>query len=241
MKNIVGAMLVFSTTFIVADELNIVKGTNSKEASKVESLNSQKEFNTGIKIGTLGLGLDVSTPITDKLSARFNLNGASYSDTDTQNGNDYEGTLDLLTAGALVDYYPFENNFRLSGGVYYNGNGFTGNAKPSADRFVEINGVKYNMGDIGSVDSKIEFNKIAPFFGLGWGNDAHDKGWGLTFDLGVMYHGQGEATLTPKRVAIIVDRVKLDSDIQKEEDKINDDLSDFKLYPVLAIGVNYSF
>ena len=245
MKKIVGSMLlVASTTFVVADEVKVAEDTNvtvTKKASKVESLDNQRAFNTALKLGTLGVGLDVSTPINDKLSARFNLNGASYTDTDTQDDNDYEGTLDLLTAGVLLDYYPFENNFRLSGGAYYNGNGFKGNIKPSATTSIDINGKEYNVGDIGSLDSELSFDKVAPYVGLGWGNDAHDKGWGFTFDLGVMYHGKGEATLTPKDVSPLVDRAELDRNVKNEEQDINDDLSDYKFYPVVALGVNYSF
>ena len=257
MKKILSSTLVLlSTTLLSAEDTKLTEGlhvtaelkttvekTSSTEESAVTDVNANKlrAFNAGVKIGTLGLGLDISTPINDKLSARFNLNGATYTDTDSQDGNDFEGTLDLLTAGVLVDYYPFENNFRLSGGAYYNGNGFTGNVKPSATTTIDINGYEYDAGKLGSIDSKIEFDKIAPYLGLGWGNDAHDKGWGFTFDLGVMYHGEGKATLTPKGIAAIVDRIKLDSDVQKEEDSINDDLAKVKLYPVLALGVNYTF
>ena len=210
--------------------------------NKLSSTNAtQMPINTGVKIGTLGLGVDISTPINDKLSARFNLNGASYTDKQTEDENEFEGTLDLLTAGVLLDYYPFKNNFRLSGGAYYNGNGFTGNIKPSADTVIDINGQEYTVDDIGSLDSDISFDKVAPYIGLGWGNNANSKGWGFTFDLGVMYHGEGEANLTPKGIASIVNIPLLDSNVAAEEKDINDDLSKMKLYPVVALGVNYTF
>ena len=147
----------------------------------------------------------------------------------------------MLTAGVLVDYYPFENNFRLSGGAYYNDNGFTGNIKPSADTTIDINGQEYQVGDIGSLDSAVSFDKVAPYIGLGWGNNAHDKGWGFTFDLGVMYHGKGEANLTPLDISPLIDKDLLESNVVKEEQDINDDLHKIKVYPVVAIGVNYSF
>lgn len=221
MKKIVStALLILSTTLLVADEA--------------------KEYNTAMKLSTLGLGFDISTPINDKLSARFNLNGASYSDTQSEDGNDYEGSLELLTAGILLDYYPFQNNFRLSSGVYYNGNGFTGSVTPTSTTTVEIGGTTYTNADIGSLNTDISFNSLAPYLGLGWGNNARDKGWGFTFDLGAMFHGTGEANLN----ATVINQTianQIASDIAKEEQDINDNLADIKVYPVVSIGVNYSF
>jgi hypothetical protein len=199
-----------------------------------------RDINLGLKLGTLGLGIDASTPIKDNLSVRFNLNGFSITKTDSQDGNDFKGTLDLFTAGALLDYYPFENNFRLSSGLYYNGNGFTGNVKPSAGTDIEIDGTTYTTNDIASVDSDISFNTIAPYLGIGWGNDAHDKGWGFTFDLGVMYHGEGRADLKANVINNAIAQ-QIEADIKAEEKSINDDLAKIKFYPVVTLGVNYTF
>jgi len=199
-----------------------------------------RDINVGLKLSTLGLGMDASTPINNNLSVRFNLNGASVTKTDSQDGNDFKGTLDLFTAGALLDYYPFKNNFRLSSGVYYNGNGFTGNIKPSAGTDIDIDGTTYSTNDIGSLDSDISFNMIAPYLGIGWGNDAHDKGWGFTFDLGVMYHGEGTANLKANVINNVIAQ-QIEDDIVAEEKKINDNLAKIKIYPVVALGVNYSF
>lgn len=242
MKRIIStALVLLLTTFVVAEEQKVVKtALEVNDMNKTESLIAVRAFNTAVKLGTLGLGVDVSTPINDKLSARFNLNGASYTDTQDNDGNEFEGTLDLLTVGALVDYYPFENNFRLSGGVYYNANEFTGTATPSITTTIELNDVEYTIDDIAKVNTDVTFNKFAPYVGVGWGNDARDKGWGFTLDLGVMYHGSAEAGLSPEikdlnKIAEIRDAIK------EEEKNIEDDLADYKVYPVVSVGVNYSF
>ena len=227
MRRIVStSLIVLSTTLVMAEEITV-----PKTALKV---------NVAAKLGTLGLGVDVSTPINDKLSARFNINGASYTDTQDNDGNEFEGTLDLMTLGALVDYYPYANNFRLSAGVYYNGNEFTGIATPSITTTIELNGVEYTVDDIAALNSDVTFNKFAPYIGVGWGNDADDKGWGFTFDLGLMYHGAAEATLTPK-IKDLAKFEEINRAIKEEEKNIEDDLADYKVYPVVALGVNYSF
>jgi len=242
MRKFIGSvLLVLSVTHLTAAELKIVKESNITKVLNVDESINKRVYNSGLKLGTLGLGVDVSTPINDKLSARFNLNGATYSDTQEKDNNEFEGTLDLLTTGVLLDYYPFENNFRLSTGVYYNGNGFDGTIKSTKETKIEIGDKEYSLDELGSLDTKLVFDKIAPYVGLGWGNDAHDKGWGFTFDLGVMYHGEGKGTLTPKNISSFVDKDVLNENIKKEEQDINDDLSDFNFYPVVALGVNYSF
>lgn len=202
-----------------------------------------KDINGALKLGTLGYGVDLSSPFNDTFALRLNVNGLSFTQTDSQDGTDFEGTLDLFTAGALIDYYPFENNFRFSSGLYYNGNGFTGSAKPSAGSTVEIDGNTYTLGDtgdIGSLDSEVSFKSTAPYVGLGWGNDAKDKGWGFTFDLGAMYHGSGTADLK----ANINNQTlanEIAADVEAEEQNIKADLEEFKFYPVLSLGVNYTF
>jgi hypothetical protein len=223
MKNIVSITLILlSTTLVSAEEA--------------------QPFNMATKIGTLGVGFDISTPINEKLSARFNLNGASYTDTQDNDGNEFEGTLDLMTVGALLDYYPFKNSFRLTTGVYYNANEFTGVATPSETINVELNGVEYTSDDLAKVDTAVMFDKFAPYVGIGWGNNAENQGWGFTFDLGVMYHGEADVSLIPDVKSQDLRKIlEINLGTKKEEQNIEDELADYKLYPVVMLGVNYSF
>lgn len=217
--------------------LLVVLATNLLIAEK------PKDINGALKLGTLGIGVDLSSPFNDTFALRVNVNGISITQTERQDGTDFEGTLDLLTAGALIDYYPFENNFRVSSGLYYNGNGFTGNAQPSLGSSVEIDGERYTLGetgDIASLDSEVSFKSTAPYIGLGWGNNAHEKGWGFTFDLGAMYHGSGTAELKANINNQTLANEIADA-VATEEEKINADLEEFKFYPVLSLGVNYTF
>ena len=241
MRKFIGSvLLVLSVTHLTAAELKIVKESNITKVLNVDESINKRVYNSSLKLGTLGLGIDVSTPINDKLSARFNLNGATYSDTQEKDNNEFEGTLDLLTTGVLLDYYPFENNFRLSTGVYYNGNGFDGTIKSTKETKIEIGDKEYSLDELGSLDTKLVFDKIAPYVGLGWGNDAHDKGWGFTFDLGVMYHGEADVNLEAdiKNQALAQE---INDATKREEVNSEDDLNDFQFYPVVMLGVNYSF
>ena len=200
----------------------------------------EKDLNSALKVSTLGIGFDISSSISHNFSSRLNVNGASYTDTQKDGNNEFEGTLDLLTAGVLLDYFPFENNFRFSTGVYYNGNKYVGRTYPSNSSSVNLNGNTYSMSDIVSLDTEITFNTFAPYLGIGWGNNIKNSNWGFTFDLGAMYQGVGEAKLTANVLNTRFSN-QLASDLILEEENINDDLEDFQFYPVVSIGVNYSF
>src|SRR5262245_56524493 len=76
----------------------------------------------GVRAGTLGLGLEFSYPISQRLGIRLNGDGYTYSRKYTQDNIDYDGKATLRTGSLLFDFYPFANNFRISAGPMYNGN-----------------------------------------------------------------------------------------------------------------------
>lgn len=201
------------------------------------------QWNVGLKGGTLGLGVDVSTPLSEKLGVRFNLNGLKYGMDEEIDDVDYDGDLELLTAGLLLDYYPFSSTFRISAGVYYNDNIFKGSARPTAGSTVDINDIPYDATEVGQLDAEITFNKFSPYVGIGWGNDTFAKGWSFSFDLGVMYHGTPEADLVATRGSAVDDATFaiIEANVAAEEESLQDEIDSYRFYPVVMVGVNYRF
>ncbi len=192
-------------------------------------------YNVALKVGTLGVGVDFSMPITDYLNARLNINGFSYSDTMTENGIDYSATATLLTAGLLLDYYPMASNaFRVSAGVYYNGNQLEGDAELASG--ITIKGNPYTSAQIGSLAIETKLNEVAPYIGIGWGNKGSEKGWGFSVDVGAMYHGEVgiDATLATSSLTV-------ENDVEAERLSLENDMSDYSFYPVIMLGVTYTF
>ena len=210
-------------------------------------------YSIGLKAGTLGIGLDVAMPLSDHFSLRGNVNGFKYDFTDVINdalpagaidfGTVTGGDMELLTAGILVDYFPWQTGLRVSAGAYYNANKFT--ITGDATTGITINNTIYPNTAINSATATLEFDNLAPYLGLGWGSDTRTKGWGVSFDLGVMYHGTPQGTLTVDTKATITAAetatltpglVTANNDIATELDK-----TEFKFYPVIMIGLTYSF
>jgi len=204
----------------------------------VHKVLNQPLYSSALKVGTLGVGVDFSIPMSESVNIRLNVNGFKYSTTTNQNNIDYTATASLLTAGILMDYYPMKSNqFRMSIGTYYNGNNFDFDA--SLSNPITINGVNYNSSSLGSLNMKTLTNKFAPYIGIGCGEKGHEKGWGLTADVGVLYHGTPIVDATVKTTS--TSPATIQADVEAERVKLQDTLSKYSVYPVIMVGASYSF
>jgi len=203
---------------------------------------TDKPFTIGLKAGTLGVGVDVSKPITKNVSLRINANGFPYNSSGTQEDIRYDADIELSSVGFIADYYPYEATpFKISAGVYYNGN--TANAKgiPSGVGTYTIDGIDYLASEIGSVNGSVEFQEIAPYLGIGWGEQSTEKGFGFSVDVGAMI-GNPKANLVATR-GTVNDAIwrNIEESVQNEENTLNDELIDYGIYPVVMVGFTYTF
>ena len=217
-----------------------VDTSNTESDALGTSIWTDRLYNVGLTVGTLGAGLNVATPISDSFQLRLNVNGAKYSRTETEEDIDYDADLKFANAGLLVDYFPFESvGFHVTAGAYYNANKIDATARPTASDPISINDVDYTVADIGQLDAKVDFDKFAPYVGLGWGNDSRSEGFGFSLDVGVLV-GKPAAKLTPVGVNPLV-KSQIEADIKAEQASIDEDLKDVKVYPVIMFGVTYTF
>lgn len=194
------------------------------------------------KVGTLGGGLEYVYPINSKLAIGLGANGFSYSESLEESDIDYDADLDMQSFSLVGDYHPFGNGFRLSAGIYSNGNEFSLVGTPTGDDevFIGDNPDPYTAEDLGSLEALIGFKSTAPYLGIGWGKVPNGKGWGFDADLGVLFQGSPEVSLT----ATCADDVvcdELEDDIAAEEASLAVDAEDFEMFPVISLGVSYSF
>ncbi|NOQ30432.1 MAG: hypothetical protein GQ570_04820 [Helicobacteraceae bacterium] len=199
------------------------------------------EYSIAVKAGSIGGGLEVTTPILESLNLRVGLTGFNYSTNKKEQDIEYDMKLDLLMFNLMADYYPFESSqFRLSGGAMYNNNTLKMTGKPSAAGF-EINGVTYTSADVSNIDAEVDFNKFAPYLGIGWGDAVKKAGWNFTTDLGVMFQGAPNSDVTTTTTLTGAAKVQLDANVAAEKTKLDNDLGAFQYYPVFTVGVSYRF
>jgi len=199
------------------------------------------ELATSLDLGTTGLGLHLSTPLSARLNARVGLNVANYSYDGNTSDMEYDFKLKLKTVDALLDYHPFDGVFRITGGVVYNGNKIDARAKPNGGTYT-VNGRAYDAAAVGDLSGKINFRKAAPYLGIGWGNAVKTEGWSVGADLGVTFQGSPKTQLASNNCtapALICQQ--LASDVAAENKDLAEEVKDFKLYPVIRVGISYRF
>lgn len=121
-------------------------------------------------IGTTGVGVHVTLPVMDNVNARLGLNYLNYSYSGDTSNVSYNFKMKLTTFDALLDWHPMSNGFRVTGGLVYNGNKIDAVAKPTANGTYTLQGNTYTANSAGSIDGRIDFKKVAPYVGIGWGN-----------------------------------------------------------------------
>jgi opacity protein-like surface antigen len=204
----------------------------------------------GLSAGTIGAELEYSRIIQPEynLAVRVSIGGLSwdgdYDDTDTH----YDTNVDLFNVGATLEYHPMSNGFYLAAGAFYHNDDFSMDATPSGGNY-EFNGNEYLAALVGSVAGEVDgLNNFAPYIGIGY--DASLFGsdnWFFTFKAGAWYQDSPRVNLTAHDCAL--DSVPglpvgcddLRYDLDQEEQDINDDIEDYKWWPVLHIGVSYRF
>ncbi len=199
-----------------------------------------------LKVGTPGIGMDLTLGLGEKVNVRLSGNYFSYTYDDYEFDEDDEDidevvdeievTLDLMSLGALLDWHPWGGGFRLSAGAFYNGN--EASLTVTAGDTIEIDDEDY---EVQSLDGQVNFDSFAPYAGIGWGNAAKEGShWHFVFDLGVMLQGSANVSLT----ATATDgsrQSQLNAALANEADELEDEVEDYTLYPVLTLGLGYTF
>lgn len=202
-------------------------------------------FGATVQAGTLGAGLNIATGFGDYFGLRLNANAFSYNYDGTRESVDYKTKTTLQTVGLLADIYPFGGTFRISAGVYNNGNKFDLTGKPSAGSTYTFNGTTYDATDVGTLQGTIDYDKkIAPYLGIGWGHVGHKSGFNFTADLGVMFTGAPNVQLngTCSDTAVMAGICdQLQTDLAEEEKKVQKSADSYDMYPVVSIAVGYTF
>ena len=82
-----------------------------------------------VKVGIAGVGFEVTTPLAQRFNVRGSASFFSYSPTENYQSIQINGDIKLRSVNTSLDWYPFNNRFRISPGVtLYNGNSITATA-----------------------------------------------------------------------------------------------------------------
>ena len=190
----------------------------------------------GMTGGTLGIGPQVAYRMSGTVGVRANATFFGLGREVDSDGVNYDGDLKLRSFGGSVDIYPMGGGFRISPGLRISSNRVELDAEPTED--VEIGDNVYTPEEIGSISGEVEARKLAPTLTVGWGGG---MGGGLKFgfDAGVMFQGSPE--VTELSTTGTLSDPELQADIERERSEIEQDLDNYKYYPIVQLSLGYAF
>ncbi len=198
------------------------------------------DFAIGANAGTPGLGLNATLGITEKVNVRGVFNYFQYDFDENEDGVDYELDLDLSSFGALLDWHPMGGSFRISGGIFANGNEISGAGRGQAGTIVEFGDAIFSADELGTVNASIDFDSVARELGIGWGNAVGDGRWAFMVDLGVFFQGEPDVMLTTPEVNPLI-AVQVEAERARAQAELEDEVDNLDLFPYLSFGVAFKF
>jgi hypothetical protein len=217
---------------------------------------TESHTSIGLRVGTLGVGLDISHLISDHIGLRV---GASYLKLshertfEESNGastiyNTQEVTWNVTAKvnafSGLVDWYPGTRGvFRFSVGAVTNplkGSGVGVIAQ--RDSVYRLNGRQYKPASIiGNFIASSKYASVLPYLGIGFGTPASKQhGFGFIFDLGAAI-GTPTVALTSTNAATTTNPTLRQDLAGRQNEWQTETVNKIPVYPVLSIGAAYRF
>lgn len=192
----------------------------------------------GGKLGTLGPGLEMTGYLLPQLNVRVNGNYLPFSVHGSSDDVDYDVDIRFASVIGMFDWFPFENNFRVTAGVAFNNNKL--DLKGDLGDSTTLGDHSYSASEIGTLKGRATFDDVAPYLGIGYGNAvADDVDLTFSFDLGVIFQGTPDIQLSANGTKS--GDPTFQADLKKEEQDAQDVADKFKVYPVISFGIAYYF
>jgi hypothetical protein len=183
----------------------------------------------------------------------YNVNGITV---DSLNVN---GKLNLASAGASLDFYPFPNHgLRLSPGVlFYNTNQAAATITVPGGTSFTLNNFTYYASSTNPIagTALLSLHGQNPAFTItgGWGSMIPRRGghWSFPFEVGVALIGSPHLKMTlnsgqacdsaGQNCVDVADYPSLQSNLQAQTAKYQNDLNPLKTFPIVSGGIAYNF
>ena len=197
------------------------------------------ESSAALRAGTQGLGVELAAGMSDNLALRIGFNYFQLNRNMTESDIEYDLDLELKSVNLLVDLHPFDNGFRITAGGVWDKNRLDGQAVEAAT--YSIGNQTYTREQVGTLAGNIDFRDISPYVGIGFGHNVRkESGWNFTADIGVVFTGSPRVSLSSTG-GTLSDNPTLLENIQREQDNVAEEIDFFRYYPVVSVGLTYTF
>jgi hypothetical protein len=189
----------------------------------------------GLKAGALGLGLEYTYTLNERVAFRGGFNGSEYGFDDEESGITYDFDFVWDSLSLAVDFHPLKSAFRLTAGLLKNDNRLEALSRPTTN--VTIGDTVYTPQQIGTLIGRASFDD-ATMLGVGW-DWSREKRFGVSLDVGVL--DQGDPTVTLLGTGPLLGNAAFQADIAAETAELDASLADYDLVPYLTLGFVFRF
>ncbi len=189
----------------------------------------------GVTASTTGFGPELQVRVLPRLVLRGGYNWFQFGVDDEYDGIDYDADLNLSNFIVGANIHPFKNGFFIGGGAFI-GDKSVDLTATSSDGTLEIGDEVFDAADVGTLNGEVELRQVAPFAGLGYDNTFSGGRLGFKAMVGVLFTGSPDATLTAD--GALADDPDFNAQLENEVQSLEDDIEDFKLYPLLSLGLS---
>jgi hypothetical protein len=186
-----------------------------------------------ITAGTLGIGPEIGYRLTDKVGVRGNATFLSFSHNFSSDDIDYDGKPHLRSGGVMIDLFPFGGGFFVSGGARINGNDGRARATPTSN--VRVGANTFTPAQIGTLSGDAETKNFAPSLTLGYSGTMR-SGFVAGVEAGALFQGKVRVRNFRSSSNLIPA-----ANLEQERIEVQDDVDDYKVYPVLQLTLGYRF
>jgi len=214
---------------------------------------SSSHVGIGLKISTLGVGIEAALPLAARANLRAGANFFQYNRAIINDGIHYAGQLQFRSAEAHLDWFLF-GGFHVSPGVlFYNGNQLTANATVPGGQNFTLNGTAYQSSVTTPVigTGKLDFVKVSPSIMLGFGSLIPRSGrhYSFLFEFGGAYQGSARVALnltgdvcdTSGLNCVPTSNSTVQANVLAQQQKIKNDINPYRFFPVVSIGFGFNF
>ncbi|PST84065.1 hypothetical protein C7T94_04840 [Pedobacter yulinensis] len=191
-------------------------------------------------VGTSGAGLDVKVAVTPAFGFRAGASILPFDYNTVMSVRAQPAKIDIQAdfnnAHLILDWHPFLKEKGLSKKAFVSlGAGYfwkaEGTGTASYDGTYQYGDISIPSSELGELTGVVEWNKVAPYAGIGFANPFPMRKVNVSFSVGAFYMGRPDATLTGTKLLV---------NTQANQRQFDENMSFYRFLPVAQVSLNFS-
>jgi hypothetical protein len=193
-----------------------------------------------VKVGLPGIVVGYAHSVNDQLGLRVDAGTTGNTQRDrTESGVPYRASAKYNRVGLFGDYHPFGGRFRLTAGLTINDASVKLDSRFDGVTPVTINETTITPTAADYFKAHVKIPRLTPYFGIGWGHQPRETGFGFVADIGVSI-GKAKVTVDQNLVENYPGLIS-QADVDAETRQLKDDVGKLRVLPHLALGMSYRY